>query len=71
MLMHVLEVEQTVATFAGAALLKVFQELIVLSITISDHFHIDLLLFSNVEDHIAMFLIFLDFLEDEFAIIGN
>lgn len=71
MLMHVLEVEQSIATFAGSALLQVFQELIVLCIAIADHLSIDLLFFANVEDHIAMFLVFFDFLEDNFAVIVN
>lgn len=71
MLMHVLEVEQSVAAFSGSALLQILQELVVLCVAVANHFSVDLLLIANVEDHIAMLLVLLDLFEDDFAIVGN
>lgn len=71
MLMHVLEIEQSVAAFSGSALLQILQELVVLCVAVANHFSVDLLLIANVEDHIAMLLILLDLFEDDFAIVGN
>lgn len=69
--MHVLKVEQSIATFACSASLQVFQKLIVLSIAIANHLNVDLLLIANVEDDIAMLLVLLDLLEDDLAVISD
>lgn len=69
--MHVLEVEQAVAAFAGAASLQVLQELIVFCVAIANHLDVDLLLIANIENDIAMLLVLLDLLEDDFALISD
>lgn len=65
--MHVLEVEQAVSALAGAALLNVFQELIVLSVAVANHLDVDLLLVADVKDDITMLLVLFDFFVGCFA----
>lgn len=60
-LVHILEVVKAVAAFVLASGLQVLEELAVLLVSGSDHFHIDLHLILDVEDDVAMFLFALDF----------
>lgn len=71
MLMHVLEVVEAVATLAGASLLQVLQELIVFGVTLANDFGVDLLLVTDVKDHITVLLVLLDLFENNFAIVSN
>lgn len=60
-LVHVLEIKQTIPTLAGAALLNVLQELVVLCVAIADHLHVDLFFIANIENDVTMLFVLFDF----------
>lgn len=65
--MSIFEIEETVAAFAGAALLQILEEGVVGRVTISDHLYVDLLLVFDIKDYISVLLIFLDPFVDRLA----
>lgn len=62
-LVGVLEVDQAVSALARPTPLDVFEKLIVVSVTVADHLHVDLLVIANVENHVAVLLVLSDRLE--------
>lgn len=56
---------------AGAALLDVLEERVVLGVAVAHHLHVDLFLVANVEDDVAVLLVLFDFLVGGFADVGN
>lgn len=59
-LVRVFEVEQSISTLAGACLLQVLQELVVLRVAITYIFNINLFFILDIKHYISMFFILFD-----------